>query len=266
MKRKFGLAVLTIGVILIALGILIVGLTNDSGNQKYGVSEEETRSYIEKLTDVIIFGGSKKELKKLLYTDEIMDTDLMSGPEMYLRQFPSKDVLEGKDISEYKKAGDVYASHLEKKIQDNFEYNIEGISDGVNYWAVLLKYRSYYYRAYINDLSQIQIYFLELAGYQMDGSNMPMTNKLKVDSYRATIKAASVLDKYLDNYINTSEFAQTYINFEHKNPKDSSKAFLSYLMNLEGYSYKFQGNIQSSSQIQQYLSDVVIDSDDPLAL
>lgn len=266
MKKKLGYVVFVVGLLLIGFGVLVVGLSNHSDQTTYGVSEEEVYNYMEELTNTIIFGGSREKLVEMLYSDEILDTDLMSGPDMYLRQVPSKSTLEGEDVSDYQKAGEIYASNLEKKIQDNFEYTVEGVSDGGNYWAALLKYRSYYYKAYLNDLVQIQVYFLEQAGYQMDGSYVKTTNKLKVDSYKALIKAAAVLDSHLDEYVNLNEFAQTYINFEHKNPEDSSDAFLSYLMNLVGYSYDFQGYIQSSNQVQEYLVGITLDSNDPLAL
>ena len=99
-----------------------------------------------------------------------------------------KNVAE-EDLSSYQDKGDLLAKNLEKQLQDNLEYTIEGTADGGDYWNVLVRYRSYYYQAYLKALSQIQVQLLSLAGYQMDGSNVQATDDFKVDTYKAKIKA-----------------------------------------------------------------------------
>ncbi|HIT22997.1 MAG TPA: hypothetical protein IAD45_01100 [Candidatus Faecimonas intestinavium] len=267
-SRILPLTFMVIGLVLIAIGVLTAGLyVEKKTEEKTVLSEKEATEYIDKITRALIYGESRQELQDLLYVkdDELLNTDLMSGPDMYLRQWPDKNVAE-EDLSSYQDKGDLLAKNLEKQIQDNLEYTIEGTADGGDYWNVLVRYRSYYYQAYLKDLSQIQVQLLSLAGYQMDGSNVQATDDFKVDTYKAKIKAASILDSHLSDYINTQEENQTYVKFNGKKVKNSSDAFMSYVMNLSGYSYQFQGFIQTEDQINQYLTEASIDYNNPLAL
>lgn len=269
MKRKvLPLTFMGIGLVLITIGILIAGLYFEKKpKEKTVLSEKEATEYIDKITQALIYGKTRQELQDLLYAnpDDLLDTDLMSGPDMYLRQLPDKDI-EKRNLSAYQKMGDSLAKNLEKQIQSNLVYTIEGIVNGGNYWNILVKYRSYYYQAYLKDLSQIQVELLSLAGYQMDGSNVSVTDDFKIDVYKAKIKAADILDSHLSDYINTKEENKTYVKFNGKKAQNSSDAFMSYLMNLTGYSYQFQGFIQTSNQVSQYLAEASIDYNNPLAL
>lgn len=268
-KKLLSLPFIATGIILIAIGILMAGRFIDKQSEEKAVlSEKEASEYIDKITETVVHGGTREELLKILYMDDdqLIDSDIMSGPDMYLRQIPDKKIIKDEDISRYQEVADSLASNLEKKIQENLEYNIEGISDGGDYWGVLVNYRSYYYHAYLHDLAQIQSYLISLSGYQTDGSGGEVSDEFQLASYKARIKAASILDSHLDDYVNTGETNQTYVNFNGKKAKNSSKDFMSYFMNLAGYSYQFQGNIQTNNQVQQYLTDVTIDSNNPLAL
>lgn len=268
-KKLLSLPFVVTGIVLIAIGVLMAGrFIGKQYEEKAVLSEKEASEYIEKITDAVIYGETREKLVKLLYLDDdqFIDSDIMSGPDMYLRQIPDKNVIAGEDISDYQEMADSLASHLEKKIQENLEYNIEGVADGGDYWGVLVSYRSYYYHAYLQDLAQVQSYLISLSGYKTDASGGEVSDEFQLASYKARIKAASILDSHLDDYVNTGETNQTYVNFNGKKAKNSSKDFMSYFMNLAGYSYQFQGNIQTSDQVQQYLVDVNLDANNALTL
>lgn len=268
MKKSFlSTILLTIGICLIVIGIMTASLliekkeeTNDT------LSEQEASEYIDKITKAMIDGTSKKELSKLLYLseEEMIDSDIMSGKDMYLRQIPSKDILKGEDISLYQETADILADNLERKIQKNLEYNIEGIADGGNYWGVLVSYRSYYYHAYLRDLSMIESYLVSLAGYHTDATGTEVTDGYQLASYKARIKAAQILDSHLDDYVNTEETNKTYVNFNNKKAENSKDSFNSYMMNIVGYAYQFQGNISSYDDVSKYILE--IDTNNPLAI
>lgn len=266
-KNTLTLVLITIGLILISIGIITANFCIDKNDKQTILSESKASEHIDKITKTLIYGGTRQELQDLLYVEsnELIDTDLMSGPEMYLRQMPESNNKK-EDLSTYQKQGDLLASHLEKQMQDNLEYTIEGTADGGNYWNVLVKYRTYYYQAYLKDLSQIQIQLLSLAGYKMDGTNIQATDDFIIDAYKAKIKAASILDSHLSEYINNQEENETYVKFKDKKLKNSSESFMSYLMNLSGYSYQFQGFIQNENQASQYLINSSVDYSNPLAL
>ena len=139
-SRILPLTFMVIGLVLIAIGVLTAGLyVEKKTEEKTVLSEKEATEYIDKITRALIYGESRQELQDLLYVkdDELLNTDLMSGPDMYLRQWPDKNVAE-EDLSSYQDKGDLLAKNLEKQIQDNLEYTIEGTADGGDYWNCLL--------------------------------------------------------------------------------------------------------------------------------
>lgn len=130
-SRILPLTFMVIGLVLIAIGVLTAGLyVEKKTEEKTVLSEKEATEYIDKITRALIYGESRQELQDLLYVkdDELLNTDLMSGPDMYLRQWPDKNVAE-EDLSSYQDKGDLLAKNLEKQIQDNLEYTIEGTAE-----------------------------------------------------------------------------------------------------------------------------------------
>ena len=65
-------------------------------------------------------------------------------------------------------------------------------------------------------------------------------------------------------YKNNEEAKRVYINFDGKKIEGNSDNFLSYLMNLEGYTYTNQGYFLSTDKTNEFLS--TFDLSDPLSL
>lgn len=269
MKKKSKIIIIVvIAVLLIATG-LIIYFTSDNNyssdnknNDIQKMSDKEAREYLENLTDIIINGGTRKELIEALKTDEIPDSYIMTGEDMYLLQKPADEIIKTYSLDNYVTASKDLAERLETAIQNNFEYSINEITSSDDYTSVNISYRTYYYTAYINDLTQIRNTLLTRAGYNLETINY--TEQFEADLYKAKIKAASILDNYLNNYINENEVNNTIVSYTNNSIDDSGEEFMSYLINLTGFTYSNAGNLVTDDDLTSFLANY--DLTDPLAL
>lgn len=266
MKKKLIIIIITIiAVLSIGGGIVLMNSNSKPPKKEDPKTQEKTvTEYVEKLNKVIMDGGTKQQYLSVLRRDQILNTDIMTGPDMYLRQKPSNKVIQKNSLSSYTKKGEELAKKLEKAIKDNFECEIEGVLTKEDYLAVLVTYKSFYYNAYVKDLNSIQNELLIKVGYDFDNLTKEQEKTIEVDSYKAKVKAASLLNDRLDMYKNNEESKRVYINFDGKKIEGNSDNFLSYLMNLEGYTYTNQGYFTSVDKTNEFINSLNIT--DPLAL
>lgn len=264
MKKKL-IVIIIIAVLSIGGGIVLMNSNSKPPKKEDPKTQEKTvTEYVEKLNKVIMDGGTKQQYLSVLRRDQILNTDIMTGPDMYLRQKPSNKVIQKNSLSSYTKKGEELAKKLEKAIKDNFECEIEGVLTKEDYLAVLVTYKSFYYNAYVKDLNSIQNELLIKVGYDFDNLTKEQEKTIEVDSYKAKVKAASLLNDRLDMYKNNEESKRVYINFDGKKIEGNSDNFLSYLMNLEGYTYTNQGYFTSVDKTNEFINSLNIT--DPLAL
>lgn len=265
MKKKIIIIITIIAVLSIGGGIVLMNSNSKPPKKEDPKTQEKTvTEYVEKLNKVIMDGGTKQQYLSVLRRDQILNTDIMTGPDMYLRQKPSNKVIQKNSLSSYTKKGEELAKKLEKAIKDNFECEIEGVLTKEDYLAVLVTYKSFYYNAYVKDLNSIQNELLIKVGYDFDNLTKEQEKTIEVDSYKAKVKAASLLNDRLDMYKNNEESKRVYINFDGKKIEGNSDNFLSYLMNLEGYTYTNQGYFTSVDKTNEFINSLNIT--DPLAL
>ena len=267
MKKKLIIIILILIIAVLSIGGGIVLMNSNSKPPKKEdpkTQEKTVTEYVEKLNKVIMDGGTKQQYLSVLRRDQILNTDIMTGPDMYLRQKPSNKVIQKNSLSSYTKKGEELAKNLEKAIKDNFECEIEGVLTKEDYLAVLVTYKSFYYNAYVKDLNSIQNELLIKVGYDFDNLTKEQEKTIEVDSYKAKVKAASLLNDRLDMYKNNEESKRVYINFDGKKIEGNSDNFLSYLMNLEGYTYTNQGYFTSVDKTNEFINSLNIT--EPLAL
>lgn len=267
--KKFAPIIFTVAIVIIIIGLIFLfakGDKNKEEKKKKIDYQKYASEYVDKLTTAIIYGKDRDVLIKTLQTKNIMDTDIMTGNDMYLKQTPGDEMVKKYKLDSYVKAGKKYGDNLEKAIQNNFSYKIEGVAENEDDVSPLVSYQSYYYQAYIKDLSQIIVELLDKAGYNMDGSNVSATEKFKVDYYKAKIKAAEILDSHLNDYVNNDVTNKVYVTFTHKKAEASADSFMSYLMNLSGYTYQNQGYLSNSDDVNNMLNNASVDFTKPLVL
>ena len=269
LKINIPIIMAVIVLIIIIIGLVFLFAKNDKKKEekKKEIDYQKYASqYVDKLTKAIIYGKNKIELTKILQTENIMDSDVMSGSDMYLKQTLDEKLIKKYKLDDYVEAGKKYGDNLEKAIQDNFSYKIEGVAENTDDVSPLVSYKSYCYQAYIKDLSQIRVELLAKAGYNMDGSSFDVDEKFRVDDYKAKIKAAEILDSHLDDYVNNGDTNKIYVTFTHKKAEKSSESFVSYLMNLSGYTYENQGYLKTSDDVDNLLVTAGVDFSKPLSL
>lgn len=264
-KRTKIIIILAAAIILIAAGVGFYFLgkaTLGDNGEKGTLTEEGMKNYVEELTELLINGGTKEELIKKIGSENILDTDIMTGKDMYLRQKPDDAIISKYNLDNYVTLGEELATTLENAIKNNFEYKITDVIDNNDFTSVTVAYKTFYYAGYINDLSQVQNNLLTRAGYDLD--TVSITDEFQADSYKAKIKAAYLLNNYLDNYRNENENNETIVSFMNDNPTESADEFLSYLMNITGYAYTNFGNLNTQADIDNFLSN--FDLTNPLAI
>lgn len=264
-KKTWIILIVIIALITITSGIILLSKEDKSTKKENPKTQEKiVVDYVEKINKVIMNGGTKRQYLSVLRRKQLLDTDIMTGPDMYLRQKPSNKVVQKNSLSSYTTKGEELAKKLEKAIKDNFECEIEGVLTKEDYLAVLVTYKSFYYNAYVKDLNSIQNELLIKVGYDFDNLTKEQEKTIEVDSYKAKVKAASLLNDRLDMYKNNEESKRVYINFDGKKIEGNSDNFLSYLMNLEGYTYTNQGYFTSVDKTNEFINSLNIT--DPLAL
>lgn len=257
-NKKIIIAIVTILIICLSLIIYFVYNKDDKKqeeikNNKDIVTKKDAENHIKKITEVVMNGGSKEELVKVLKTNQFNDSYIMTGEDMYLLQSPDYNIILKYSLEEYVKESKKLKNNLEKHIKKDFEYKINDITEVKDYMSVNITYKTYYYTSYINDLAQIQVYLLEKEGYSLE--NVIENEQFIVAAYKAKIKAASILNDYLDIYSNKSEFNTTIVSFVNKKISDSNEEFLSYLINLTGYTYDYVGILSNNKNIEAFLAN-----------
>ena len=222
-------------------------------------SKEVAEKYIDNLSDLIINGGTKEEYTKAFGNANIPQIYIMTGENSSFRAKPSSKIIEEYNLEKYVDKQEELATNLEKHIQDNFSYNIEGTVDDETYFSVLVNYKSYYYLNYSNDLSEIQGQLLTKAGYNLE-ENITENDKFIADSYKAKVKAAELLDSYLDNYNNSNEENTIYVKFTNKEKASSFDDLQSYLINLNGYAYHNNANLSMITTVTPTLNTLTADN------
>lgn len=236
------IAVIAIILIIIFVTVLLVVFQKNKKNpekEKWPekiTNKETAETYVDNLSNLIINGGTKEEYTKAFGSAKVPQLYIMTGEYSSFRVKPSSKIIEEYNLKEYVDKQEELAKNLEKHIKDNFSYNIEGTVEEETYYSVLVSYKSYYYINYTNDLNKIQMQLLTKAGYNLE-ENITENNQFIADSFKAKIKAATLLDSYLDNYNNASEENTIYVRFDNREKASSFDNIQSYLINLNGYAY-----------------------------
>lgn len=250
-------------VIIIIICIVLFIIFNDYGNTEENAinSVAEAEEYVQKLNQAVIEGGTKAELITLFGNEELLDENIMTGNDSFLRTKPDSEVIQDYNLDNYVDVASELADNLENKIKDNFEFNIESVSENNGQYDLTVTYKSYYYSQYLNDLTNLQVAIIDQTDIDLEEETDE--NKIIATVYMAKVKAASIIDKYLDTYVNQDEENTTEISFAKGKINNSAESLESYLLNLNGYAYQNDLASSSAERINQYISEI---GDDPLEI
>ena len=242
--------------IFIILTVILSIILFDNSSENSINSKDEAIKHIQKLNTAIIEGGTKGELSKLIGTNKILDQDIMTGPDSFLRKKPNNNIINKNNLEKYVKASSLYADNLEKIIKQNFSFKLQNVNVIENQlYEACVTYKTYYYFPYLMDLTALQNAILDKL--DIDFEKEKNEEVIITNAYKARIKAASILDKHLNDYINNKETKTILIELKKGKIEDSSDSLKSYLINLNGYAYKNDDlNNLSNKRVKQYLSQI----------
>jgi hypothetical protein len=222
----------------------------------------DAKNYIIRVNNVIIKGGSKQEINNVLKI-KIDNQNIMTGPDSYLRKKPNDKIIEKYQLENYVKQNDELTDNFDQTIKNNFEYKVVKTKDSSKNITLNLKYKSFYYFAYMADLNSLETEILAKTGYGEYGKKQA-TEEKAVNDYKAKVVAMQILNKHMSNYFNTSETKQIQLVFE-KGPISKNATTLEYyLSNLRGELYKNDSLNQPNNRIKKYSKEV--NSKNPLKL
>lgn len=252
------IAIISIILLITLIVILIIFSSKDKKTKEEKWPEKITskkvaEKYIDNLSELIINGGTKKEYTEAFGNDKVPKLYIMTGENSSFRVKPSSKIIKEYNLKNYVDKQEELAKNLEKHIKDNFSYKIEGTVEEETYYSVLVSYKSYYYINYTNDLNKIHMQLLNKAGYNLE-ENIIENDQFIADSYKAKIKAAALLDSYLDSYNNASEKNTIYVSFTNREKASSFDNLQSYLINLNGYAYHNNADISMIESLTPTIS------------
>lgn len=269
MKNKKWALLIIILLILIAIVLLIIPMfTKDNEGYDPSKTTKQFASDIEKLNDLLINGGSKKEIIELTKVDDLENFNIMTGSDSYLNQKPSEKIIENYDLDNYVKMADKYISRLEKEIKNNFSFERNDTARDGNYIYDIVTIRSYYYSGYISDFNELKNQLL--AKVQSENKDEEKSNE-----YKAKVKAMEILDKKLSDYRNESEELNISINYNADRKTYTKNSLYQYILSVQGFSYRNNSEMMNNNEnrhirmaeyINESLASGVLDNNDILRL
>ncbi len=216
MKKK----IITVSIIIILTITFFLIIYN---HNKQETKKVKTKDIVVTVSNGYINGMSKKTLEKKL-NHKLSEKSIITGKDSYLNQKPSEKLIEKYNLSNYAKEQENYINSLEAKIKENYSFSFQGTSKEYqkNY---IVKVKTYYYAAYLSDLSEIMKQLL--ANYDINSEEQE-----NIYNYKAKVIAMRILNNHLNDYNNENETKEVVIDFD--NPYNSLSQ---YLLDLAGYNY-----------------------------
>lgn len=252
-KRKIIIIIVILSILLLALAIFFKG----KENQKLTKEEKEviTKSTNENI-DIIKSEDITYEKITSLIGKQVANVHINVGANSYLRNRPSKEIINQYKLNDYITLQEQLAKKVEKKYLDNLEYEIVDTKKEDNQVCQTIKITTYYYALYLHDLINLTN---SLTTYNAEDVSQNM--EAEVDLFKSQVKAMQVLDKHLNDYDNTLKETTNgtlcYVNQKLVGGDN----LLSFIGALQGETYgncNFSASINitaADNRLKQYLKE-----------
>lgn len=249
MKKK----IILICIAVLGIGLLIGGAVlsvsapssekknpkNPSGELKDIQTEEVTKDEITKYIELLYSDDVTVEKVEKFTGSDVGSEMLFIGKDSYLREMPSKKIMNTYKLDEYREKQDIYVSNVEKLMRDNLDYQLgEYIVSEEGDIVQEFRYRTYYYQLYLGDLNEIMNRLMP--NVFTNYSEMlvrDLTEEELAKMYQLKVKALEIMNDYINNYVNNNEV----VSFDLIYKKDNNKIlqdYFSLLMQLNGSFYQ----------------------------
>lgn len=291
MKKK----IILICIAVLGIGLLIGGAVlsvsapssekknpkNPFGELKDIQTEEVTKDEITKYIELLYSDDVTVEKVEKFTGSDVGSEMLFIGKDSYLREMPSKKIMNTYKLDEYREKQDIYVSNVEKLMRDNLDYQLgEYIVSEEGDIVQEFRYRTYYYQLYLGDLNEIMNRLMP--NVFTNYSEMlvrDLTEEELAKMYQLKVKALEIMNGYINNYVNNNEV----VSFDLIYKKDNNKIlqdYFSLLMQLNGSFYQnvsFQTPEEEQTMIsnrttrvqemiQKAISNQTLDMTNPLQL
>lgn len=294
MKKNIGKAILIVGILILIIGIIFVvqekfasspKIPNqpvDEGNpinpgdkDQIGgdiedvQTEEKTEEELNKLVDALFNDDTTKDYLSELTGVTVDNYYIFYGKDSYIRTLGSN--ISGLD--QYKKRQKEYATTLEEKIKDNFNFEIKDYiisADG----AIVqrLEYQTYYYNYFVQDYSYLTSELMKYTDVDLEAvEERNLTNEEKEKIYKIQIKALEIISNYFDNYQNDNEIKEYEIIYR-KEATGIVNEYFSLFMNFNGcfYNNAQLNETNREQRVKSYISEAIssgqLDTSNPYKL
>lgn len=249
MKKK----IILICIAVLGIGLLIGGAVlsvsapssekknpkNPSGELKDIQTEEVTKDEITKYIELLYSDDVTVEKVEKFTGSDVGSEMLFIGKDSYLREMPSKKIMNTYKLDEYREKQDIYVSNVKKLMRDNLDYQLgEYIVSEEGDIVQEFRYRTYYYQLYLGDLNEIMNRLMP--NVFTNYSEMlvrDLTEEELAKMYQLKVKALEIMNDYINNYVNNNEV----VSFDLIYKKDNNKIlqdYFSLLMQLNGSFYQ----------------------------
>lgn len=268
MNKKWLILITCLIILILVITLVIPLLVKDNNEYDSKKTTREFASDIETLNDLLINGGSKKEIIELTKIKELENFNIMTGKDSYLNQKPSKEIIDTYNLNDYVTKSSKYISRLEKEIKNNFDFKSENVTRDNNYIYNMVTVKAYYYSGYIVDLEELKNQLLE----KVISSDK---KEEKANNYKAKVKAMEILDKKLKDYRNKNEKINIGVNYNASKKTYTKNSLYQYILTVQGFSYRNNpemmeknANVQTrmTEYIDEALTNGILDNDNILRL
>ena len=217
-NNKLLVIILVVAAILLLTSLILL-IVNSSGNK--------VERKLNKINQLVINGSSKDALSKYMNIDKIDGNYLMTGPDCYMREKPDDETIKANKLEKYVSLQNKYASNVEKKIKENFQFIMGEKTfkdNGATVYTGVV--RGYYQLEYMLDLKEMQRQLIE---------TLKLENE-EINQYKSKVIGMKILDNYLSQYENKKYYSGTNIYvYEDQDKTDLSMS--NYLNMLQGVNY-----------------------------
>lgn len=275
MKKKILVIIVVIGIILLVGGIILTVFTpskSTSSPKKNQTTEEILQEKVnnsanQAFSDLFDSSMDANTLKKR-YGFDADFTSVSYGENSFLRY---RSTVEA-NLKKYAKAQDYYANQVEKRMKDNFSYQLSEFlmaDEGANI-VQKVTFQSYYLELYQLDWSLLQTELLNRIGFNKNLAD-DLSNEDVQTIYKAKVKAMEIMNDYLDNYENKDEKMEYDLIYSVDGDDIGTLDYFSLLCNVNGIMYKVMDDIDvvgspnyqlQQQRIQKYMSAVIGTTED----
>lgn len=218
MKKIIRSVILSMVVVLAIVAVIASSLKFEEKTTEKKIEEEkeivlipeEVEENLENFTSESVSSDvTLKSLENLTNNEHIDISHAMYGKDASTNETVDKDLKGNLDLSAYEKVQKKLVKKLEKKMQDSYtyEYTTDFIYEEPTLATRGIKFTSYLYCYYYNDVSYLMGYLMEKSGY--DGNET--YKEYIIGEYKAKIKAMQILDSHLDDYVSDEVYEMELI-------------------------------------------------------